>query len=177
MQLELVDQRTRQAELPLALPVLQDLVSSLGGEHWLLNLVLVDDPQMAELNQRWYGGQGPTDVLSFSYLESEGPGDPDLEQSRGGAAHDLWCDPGGGDQPVVVGEVILAPEFVAGRCAREGWDLADEWGLLLVHGSLHVLGWTHDDSDQRQIMQGQEVAVLQAHGRRHPLADPDGGGS
>jgi len=177
MQLELVDQRLREDAPPLAIEVLRGLVADLGADQWWLNLVLVDDPQMASLNQRWYGGHGPTDVLSFSYLENEGPGAAILTAGQGCAAHDLWADPVADDQPQIAGEVIIAPSFVAARCAREQWDLADEWALLLVHGSLHVLGWTHDDDDQQAAMRTQEHAVLAAADRRHPLFTPDGGAS
>jgi len=177
MQLELVDQRGRPDALPVAQEALCGLVAGLGRSRWYLNLVLVDDPHMTELNQRWYGGQGPTDVLSFSYLETGGAGDPVLVAGERGAACDLWLSPGEAVAEVIAGEVIVAPDFVARRCASQGWGLADEWTLLLVHGALHVLGWTHATDQTREAMQAQEATLLAAAGIPHPLLRGSGEGS
>ncbi len=86
MQLELVEHRARPDDLPLAVQALQNLIVELGKPDWLVNLVLVDDLQMADLNQRWYGGHGPTDVLSFSYLEAAGRGRPTCRPAAGRGA-------------------------------------------------------------------------------------------
>jgi probable rRNA maturation factor len=169
MQLELVDQRGRTDPLPVVLDALQGLVAELGRPDWWLNLVLVDDPQMTDLNQRWYGGQGPTDVLSFSYLETSGAGPAVLAAGEQGAACDLWLAPGEAPASFIAGEVIVAPGFVARRCASQGWSLLDEWPLLLVHGALHVLGWTHDTEQTRQAMQTEEATLLAAADLVHPL--------
>ncbi|MEZ4387641.1 MAG: rRNA maturation RNase YbeY [Candidatus Krumholzibacteriia bacterium] len=169
MRLELVDQRTRPAATALGSDALALLVAPLGRPEWWLNLVLVDDDQMGDLNRRWYGGQGPTDVLSFSYLEAAGEGAAALPAGEAGAACDLWLDAADATEDFVAGEVIVAPGFVADRCAREGWNLEDEWALLLVHGALHVLGWTHETDALRRDMQAREAGLLQAAGITHPL--------
>ena len=174
MILELVDQRTHTDAPSVATAELAELVASLGRPDWVLNLVLVDDHVMADLYGRWYGGQGVTDVLSFTYLEDEGPGAPALPRDDGGAARDLWLAPGDVAPPVVAGEVILAPAFVADRCGREGWDLAAEWSLLTVHGALHVLGWEHGDDEAREAMRTREAALLAVRGIGHPLRDGQG---
>ena len=173
MRLEVVDQRPRPEPLPLAEERLAALVAPLGEGAWVVNLVLVEDHVMADLNARWYGGEGPTDVLSFSYLETEGPGAPHLPAGAGGAARDAWVAPGEQGEEVTAGEVIVAPHFVATRCAREGWDLAAEWALLLVHGSLHVLGWEHGSGPERRAMREQEAELLRREGFAHPLPDEE----
>ncbi|MBD3222883.1 rRNA maturation RNase YbeY [bacterium] len=175
MRLELVDHRSEPGPLPLDERRLAGLVADLGGPDWHLNLVLVDDGQMTGLREQWYGGQGPTDVLSFSYLEDEGPGEPALRAGEGAAARTFWLPPHAPDEPVTAGEVVLAPRFVAGRCAREGHDPEAEWALLLVHGALHVLGWTHDDDDERDRMRAQEASILARAGMTHPLTGQSGG--
>lgn len=175
MQLELVEQRAQPAALPVDLALLRRLVAALGHAGWWLNLVLADDLQMADLNRRWYGGKGPTDVLSFSYLEAAGPGDPTLAAGVGEAAHALWVALGDGEEPVTAGEVIIAPSFVGARCAREGWDVATEWALLQVHGALHVLGWTHDTDEALAAMRAREAALLGREGIAHPLPPATGG--
>lgn len=169
MKLDLVDRRRQPAPMALEADRLAPLVASLGLPDWLLNLVLVDDAEMTSLNERWYGGEGPTDVLSFSYLEEAGPGAPALASGRHGAARDLWVAPGEAVAGVVAGEVVLAPDYVARRAREGGWDVPTEWALLLVHGTLHVLGWRHDEVADRRAMRDHEASVLRESGFVHPL--------
>lgn len=156
---------------------LETVVSGLGPTSWALDLVLVDDGAMADLNRRWRGGDGVTDVLSFTYLESEGTGPPDLAAGHEGAARDLWLprematDMAPHSEVPLVGEVVLAPAFVAGRCREQGWDSDLEWPLLVVHGCLHVLGWEHDDADRRRAMADREAEHLARIGLPHPLRE------
>jgi probable rRNA maturation factor len=147
------------------------LVAGLGREEWCVDLVLVDDRAMAELNGDFRGNPDVTDVLSFTYLEDEGPAGPDLPAYEAGARHDLWwADPPGDDgRPEAVGEVVLAPDFIAGRCRDKGWPLEAEVPLLVVHGCLHVLGWEHDRPTDREAMRDIEQDLLRAAGLEHPL--------
>lgn len=165
----MVDQRPRPEAAPLDEARLAALVTPLGRADWVVNLVLVEDHVMADLNARWYGGEGPTDVLSFSYLEHEGPAVAHLPAGEGDAARDLWVAAGEQQAEVTAGEVIVAPAFVADRCGKEGWDLATEWALLAVHGALHVLGWEHSTDQARRIMRTREADLLRREGFAHPL--------
>lgn len=169
MKLVLVERRPRAAALPVPPQTLAGLVDPLGRPDWELNLVLVRDREMADLNAAWYGGEGPTDVLSFPYLDEQGCGPPALAAGTGGAARDLWVPPAETPAVLTAGEVVLAPDYVAGRAAAGGWDPAAEWALLLVHGALHVLGWRHGSAAERRAMQAEEEALLRRGGFDHPL--------
>ena len=165
---------------------LEKLVASLGRPDWVADLVLVDDQAMVELNDSFRGAAEVTDVLSFSYLLPRGEGLADLGKGKGLARHDLWLDPmetgelpagvegesdGEGPAPLA-GELVLAPEFVTARCLQRGWPLEHELPLLLVHGCLHLLGWEHEQEEDRLAMQQQEALLLGAAGLPHALA-PD----
>jgi len=68
-----------------------------------LSVLLVDSEYMAELNHRWMGGDGPTDVLAFPMDEGSidhGPGE----------------SPGG--EPALLGDIVLAPQVAAKQCRR-----------------------------------------------------------
>lgn len=178
MILELVDRRTRrepEAGGALAAPwaVLAGLAAAVGPADWQVELVLVDDDAMAGLNLAYRGSEGPTDVLSFSYLLAEGPHAPDLPAGRHGARRDLWLEPGpvGTDRPPLVGEVVLAPGFIARRCAERGWPLDQEMALLVVHGCLHILGWDHETEADHRALRELEASVLRGFGLPHPLAE------
>jgi probable rRNA maturation factor len=182
VKLGLVDRRRQPepagvAALVAPWDLLCELAAGLGPADWRLDLVLIDDADMAGLNLAYRATDGPTDVLSFSYLEeAAAPGrEPVARAGERGARRDLWPDdsaaaPGEGEGPLA-GEVVLAPGFIVRRCAERGWAPDQEMALLVVHGSLHILGWDHDDDDERQAMRDLETEVLRNGGLPHPLAD------
>src|SRR3954464_11499881 len=118
-----------------------------------LSILLVDAEYMAELNHRWMGGDGPTDVLAFPMDEGSvdhGPG----EAGGGGAA--------------LLGDIGLAPEVAAKQAAAAGHAPADELHLLTVHGALHLLGYDHAEPEEEGGMFALQNRLLQAwrSGRR-----------
>jgi probable rRNA maturation factor len=117
-----------------------------------LGLILSDDDELTELNQRHMGEKGPTDVLSFP-LQSEG--------GQVGFA----LPPG---QRVHLGDVVISVERAVEQ-AREGrggqtgdvrWSAADEMRLLAVHGTLHVCGWDHATASDERAMREMERRIL-----------------
>lgn len=187
MILGLVDRRAERAPAAAAAlcapwELLERLAAGLGPASWRVDIVLVDDEAMAGLNLAYRDAEGPTDVLSFSYLAPEGDGEPPCRAGERGAHRDQWpdtfCDGGpggagdsGGEGGPLVGEVVLAPGFITGRCAERGWVPGHEMALLVVHGCLHILGWEHDTEADRRAMQAVETAVLDGCGLPHPLAE------
>ncbi len=144
------------------------LVAELGGVHWPVDVVLVDDEAIVDLNTRFRGKDGVTDVLSFSYLEFEGSGEPDLLGKERYAAADIWL-PNTPASDEAVGELVLAPAFIAERCLANSWPLELEIPMLVVHGCLHLLGWDHEDVEDSKRMQDMEVTILAPEGLSHPL--------
>ena len=106
-----------------------------------LSVALVDDEEIAHLNEQYRGVAGPTDVLSF------GCDDP--------------C-PSASDEPIALGDVIIAPEVARRQAAELGTTVEDELDLLLVHGILHLLGYDHADDAEAAVMQARERVVLDA---------------
>lgn len=186
MKLELVDQRAGDStgdpelgrlwgqEASLLAP-LRQVARSLGCESWRVNLVLVSDQAMADLNQRFRQKAGVTDVLSFPYLTPTGEGEPVLASGQKGAACDLWiAEPlptPDSAQSLLVGEVVLALDFVVEECRREGRDLRTEFMLLVIHGCLHLLGWDHSEPGRQQRMREREGLLLEQLGLDHPLRE------
>jgi len=104
-----------------------------------LSIALVDDEEMAHLNEQYRGVVGPTDVLSFG------------------------CDepcPAASDEPIALGDVIIAPEVAARQAGELGTTVEDELDLLLVHGILHLLGYDHEGDSDAAVMQARERVVL-----------------
>ena len=111
------------------------------GRPCELSVSLVSDEEITRLNAEWRGVDRATDVLSF---ECERPADPDLAEG----------------EPCELGDIVLAPGFLRRQAARMGTTEADEARLMLVHGTLHLLGFDHMEPDEARDMQGREDDVL-----------------
>lgn len=107
-----------------------------------LSVALVELDEMAELNGRFRGKEGPTDVLSF-------PCDDPCAIAEEG-------------ELVAIGDVVIAPVVAESQAVEYGHTVEEELNLLLVHGVLHLLGYDHEDDDEAAAMQARERAMLEA---------------
>ncbi len=120
---------------------IREICGSLGPAGQTVNLVVVDDAYIREINREFRKIDSPTDVLAFSYMDDEGPGEED----------DL------------AGEVYVSRETVE----REAIELGVESGVLFlrvgVHGLLHVVGFDHEDESEASRMEKEEKAILRSY--------------
>nr|MBO2503729.1 rRNA maturation RNase YbeY [Thermoanaerobacterales bacterium] len=128
-----------------------------------LSLLFVEEEAIAELNRRFMGADGPTDVLAFPIDDPAVAGRwPDAGTT--GPDRD---DPDPGDLPLLLGDVIVCPAVAARQAPDHAGTLEDELALLVVHGVLHVLGHDHAEPEEAAVMQARERALLQRfHQRR-----------
>jgi len=149
----------------LALAALAD--EGVSGECEL-SVLFVDEPTIADLNRRFMGHQGPTDVLSFPIDGDANP--PGRWPDSGGPGPDRFDDDHD-DLPLLLGDVVVCPGVAARNAPGHAGSYEDEIALLVVHGILHLLGMDHADAPGRQAMQARERELLAAH--HGPLAaDP-----
>ena len=111
-----------------------------------LTVVLLRDGPVAELNERYRQRRGPTDVLSF-------PSDP------------VGWPP---EEARPLGEVIVSVDRASEQAAERGEPFERELGRLLVHGTLHLLGYRDDTRTARARMRRRENRYLRGF--------PEGGG-
>ncbi len=132
------------------------LAEERAPEEAELSVIFVDEQAISDLNDRFLGGTGPTDVLAFPMDDDVvlGGRQPD-EGGRGPGAPSEPTDP-----PVVLGDVVVCPR-VAERQAREhGQSLGDELALLVVHGVLHLLNYDHAEEGESATMKRRERELL-----------------
>lgn len=122
-----------------------------------LALYFVDEATIAELNERFLHGTGPTDVLAFPIDDelpesgrspdagASGPDRPPIEPS---------------EVPLLLGDVLVCPAVAARNAVEHGRPLDDELALLVVHGILHVLGMDHAEDEETKLMQARERELL-----------------
>ena len=117
-----------------------------------VSISFVDDTAMAELNERFRGMEGPTDVLSFPMLELTPGVPPD------GTGEDQR-DPETGLCPL--GDMVISMEHVAAQAREYGHAKRRELSYLVVHSVLHLLGYDHlDEGPQKAQMRAREEAIL-----------------
>jgi probable rRNA maturation factor len=107
-----------------------------------LSIAIVDLDEMSQLNEQYRGKTGPTDVLSFEC--------------------DDLCAVAEPDEPVTIGDVVIAPEVAEAQAEEYGHTVEEELNLLLVHGVLHLLGYDHIEDSDAEAMQARERALLTA---------------
>ena len=120
-----------------------------------LSVRLTSDTEVRALNSEWRGKDKPTNVLSFPMA-----GPDELEMS-GGAGPEL-----------MLGDVILARGVCVAEAADKGITLESHAAHLMVHGTLHLLGYDHMDDDSAADMEAREVRALARLG----IVDPYEGG-
>jgi probable rRNA maturation factor len=109
------------------------VLQNAGLSEGEISLTLLDDEAIRELNHAYLGRDTPTDVISFTLYE--------------------------GDEPVL-GDVYVGYEQAANQAAEAGVSIEEELARLSIHGTLHVLGYDHPDTDARF---SSDMFVLQEH--------------
>ncbi len=120
-----------------------------------ISLLACDDARIAELNADFRGKPTPTNVLSWP------------SEERGAS------EPGGMPLPPVdleLGDIAIAWETCVREAKTAGTPFADHVSHLLVHGTLHLLGYDHIDDTDAGLMEALEVEILGKLG----IADPYG---
>lgn len=113
-----------------------------------LAVILSDDEELASLNERHMGHEGPTDVLSFPLLT------PGFALPPGRRPHL-------GDIVISVERALTqAAEGRGGQTSDVSWSGADELRLLVVHGVLHVCGYDHAEPAENAAMRALESRIL-----------------
>lgn len=123
-----VDVSVETERLPLARARIAELVEGVLRRERvrdaMLSVTFLPDRAMAALNHRHRGHRAATDVLSFGFAPE-------------------------GDRSPVVGDMYIAPAVARRNARRHGVGVREELARLVVHGTLHVLGYDHPDGEER----------------------------
>jgi probable rRNA maturation factor len=130
-----------------------------------VSLIFVDEAAITDLNVRFLGGTGPTDVLSFPIDDDHVPGG--RQPDAGGRGPGSSAEPV--DPPPVLGDVVLCPAVAARQAPEHAGTVDAELALLVVHGVLHLLNYDHAEAHEAATMQRRERELLD---RFRQLEDP-----
>jgi probable rRNA maturation factor len=128
-----------------------------GACEWSIRLT--DDAELRQLNLQFRGMDKPTDVLSFGgerYRDGKPAGRP-------------LADP---PEPVEVesegaeylGDIVISVDRCVAQAKAGGHRAEDELALLVVHGTLHLLGYDHDTKARKARMWSAQTRALRSMG-------------
>lgn len=118
-----------------------------------VTVVLTTDEEVRALNAQYRGVDAPTDVLSFPARETQ-PDAPTLVLPAELAA----------ELERYLGDLVIAYPYSARQAAHFGNSITAELQLLAVHGTLHLLGYDHQDAAAEAVMWAQQERVLAQFG-------------
>jgi probable rRNA maturation factor len=124
--------------------------TALAGRRERAELVIrvVDEAEGAQLNAAYRGGAGATNVLSFPF---EAPPQVQLRQP-------------------LLGDLVICAPVVRREAIEQGKEERAHWAHMVVHGTLHLLGYDHQDEGEAEAMEALEREVLQRLGFPDPYA-------
>ena len=139
-----------RAGVPAAVSFRKWVAAALKGRIREADLAIriVDEKEGRSLNHHYRGKDYATNVLSFPAELPEGL-------------------PKGVKLPLL-GDLVLCAPVIAREAREQGKPLPAHYAHLTVHGTLHLLGWDHEDARESEAMEQLEREILASMG----LADP-----
>jgi probable rRNA maturation factor len=116
-----------------------------------ISVTLTGDEQVRALNARWRGKDKPTNVLSFPMAD-----EMDFRRANFTEAE------------LLLGDIILARGVCEAEAGDKGVSVQQHATHLLVHGTLHLLGYDHHDDREAADMEAREVRALARLGIANP---------
>ena len=102
-----------------------------------LSVLLVTDDHIRELNARFADEDHATDVLAFPMMEDE-------------------------EETLLLGDVVICPSIAHRNAAAIGHPLTRELDVILTHGTLHLLGYDHEATEDRAVMEARLRELLES---------------
>ncbi|MBK67200.1 MAG: rRNA maturation RNase YbeY [Rickettsiales bacterium] len=118
-----------------------------------VSVLLSHDEYMAQINEQYREQDKPTNVLSFA------------------TAHDYkspLLDAHQTDPELMLGDLVFAHETIQREAAEQSKSFADHMRHLIIHGTLHLLGFDHMEDDEAERMEAFEIELLKIFNVANP---------
>jgi len=116
-----------------------------------VTVVITDDEAVRALNLQFRDVDSPTDILSFPADE------PPIPMP---------------DEPPYLGDLIIAYPYAKVQAEKVGQNFTDNLSLLVVHGTLHLLGYDHDTPESKADMWAEQADALRILGISEGIVPP-----
>ena len=108
---------------------------------------IVDEAEMQQLNKQYRGKDKSTNVLSFPFEM------PELTLPDGVEIDESMSK--------FLGDIVICAQVVTQESQQQNKPLSHHWAHMLIHGTLHLLGYDHIEEQEAQEMEGIEIATSQ----------------
>jgi probable rRNA maturation factor len=113
-------------------------------DHAEMTIRIVDEDEIAQLNQQYRNKKGPTNILSFPYKSAVNT------------------------QNLLKGDLVICGTIVLQEAKSQNKSAEAHWAHLIIHGTLHLLGYDHVTDKEANNMEHLEIGILKSFG----FADP-----
>ena len=120
-----------------------------------INIILTDDTNVKTLNKNYRGKNKPTNVLSFPQIN--------MHKFRR-TSLDMFPT----RNSIPLGDIVLAFQTIRAECLKQDKSLENHVIHLIVHGTLHLLGYDHMRARDAKTMEKLECDILESLGYPDP---------
>jgi len=141
-----------------------------------LTIRIVSKRESAELNERYRGKRGPTNVLAFlADVPTQAAGEvkeaPPSPASSGAPSEAPSAAPNEApNAPPPLGDLVICAPVLAREASEQRKPLEAHWAHIVIHGTLHLQGYDHETAEQAAVMEGRERELLAGLGFADPYA-------
>lgn len=146
--LDVEDIARRVTEITLRNAVLPNFLVAKDLE---ISVVLANDDLVQILNREYRKMDKPTNVLSFAAIDAQ--------------------EPIPTDGPFPLGDIILSYQTIDREAKEQGKFFKDHFTHMIVHGTLHLIGYDHETEDDATIMETLEIRILEKMHVQNPYLD------
>lgn len=112
-----------------------------------MTIRIVDEHEIAQLNQQYRNKKGPTNILSFPYKSADST------------------------QNLLKGDLVICGPVVLQEANVQNKNIESHWAHLVIHGTLHLLGYDHISDDDANTMEMIEIGILKLFGFANPYQE------
>jgi probable rRNA maturation factor len=117
------------------------------NEEFELTIRIVDDMESSQLNETYRHKKGATNILSFPF---EVPDEVELN---------------------LLGDLVICASVLEREAIEQNKSLHNHWAHIVIHGTLHLLGYDHIEDLEAEEMEAKEIAFLQTLSIPNPYED------
>ncbi len=152
MSIDLYIQRIiEQQEQPSDAEILKWVKTAIGAHRSEVEMTIriTDKHEIQYLNHEYRQKNKPTNVLAFP-----------LEQHE--------------DLPIpLLGDLVVCAEVIEEEAKEQNKDMIAHWAHIIIHGTLHLLGYDHIEDKEAEEMESLETTLMQQLGYNNPYADDE----
>ncbi len=119
-----------------------------------VSVLLANDDLVRTLNREYRGKDKPTNVLSFPQIDYKTPAP----------------EAGHNEEPLNIGDIIMGFETVIGESEEKLIPFDNHFNHLIVHGTLHLLGYDHISEEEAATMENLEILIMSRLGYQNPYS-------